>query len=665
MLSTFVGSIAWRTLLSHRSLAFLPYLIDLFALRRCVLSQLGSLTLRHPSEGPISAPSLVVPDMCRHIYTHHICTHVNVGIRQCELASSPFGMLFCENYCLASPHSPDFCSNDGSYCAQSTEGRRIDAAYGELLQSQTQRRQIKEDIWDIQRHVATLAATHGQLDICDGSLLSTDISMLPLLRRRHEFLKRESILIEQIKSRKSVLAQQGLAKHAILSGIDGHQTLSHPVPVQQQFTSPLQRQYASLQQSSLLLAQQNRRFSPQPMNHVSSQTKDIHSVVSPARKSIGPFVSTFSPPARLTPITPDRRPPLPLQRSNLSTVSNTSSQARQPISQSAGRRGRKDSPAAAKTRLASRSPVRRSTRLSNKKTVVYSSQLSSPNASPHVSDDNDGYGSPTNRRESDSMFMRVGKIVTNNQLSNSSPLSEAEDVSTPSDIVQVTASGRKKLASYAMTTHNNSASRTERTASQLPASNAPIQPPNTKRLLSMEEKQHLARQNSKRPRGMPRTDSFGFETNGKAEKNSMQFLGQSQQSQLDSVIDARNSAALRPSLSSNPAIAAEINRLASQHVANQQLGDGMQVYDQQLPPHYTNVGVASNTVVPQGFPPDLRSMQQPWHRQLPVLDYLSSTSSSLWHTPPNDGTMMTDSSFGSGLVDDAGIFDGSAVTDYD
>lgn len=76
--------------------------------------------------------------MCLHIFTLHVCGHRHVEHAGCDLLANPWQTLFCPNYNIHHIDSQTRCSNDGSFCVETWQGRELQDARARLAECRKQ-----------------------------------------------------------------------------------------------------------------------------------------------------------------------------------------------------------------------------------------------------------------------------------------------------------------------------------------------------------------------------------------------------------------------------------------------------------------------------------------------------------------------------------------------
>lgn len=92
--------------------------------------------------------------MCRHIFTLHTCGHKKIEHEQCDLVTEAWHTLSCDNYTTDRQYSNQ-CGSDGTYCSETTEGRRLETALQHLAKREIECYEIVSTIRDLIRHIET------------------------------------------------------------------------------------------------------------------------------------------------------------------------------------------------------------------------------------------------------------------------------------------------------------------------------------------------------------------------------------------------------------------------------------------------------------------------------------------------------------------------------
>jgi len=267
--------------------------------------------------------------MCRHVYTHHLCSHNSVRQLQCYLTPSIFGTLFCDEYQTVTVSSGQFCSPDGTYCSETMLGRRIDNDYHLLRLCQADLGEVNRNIRDAASYTVKHMGAPGHLTAQESLLHEAPLSLQQYNRQRASVDINMQKFMSDIRSSKIVLALQGLASQDVLA----------PSPLAQK---------------------------PSPIVKQTQTSRTSFSDISPERRwsADRSFTSNFSPSKGPHIPTPERRPPLVKERSNLTATSLSGSVAVKHSSQRSKSRRESASAKSDYANSASKSAVRRSDRLS-------------------------------------------------------------------------------------------------------------------------------------------------------------------------------------------------------------------------------------------------------------------------------------------------------------
>lgn len=383
--------------------------------------------------------------MCRHVFSYHACGHLEAAQEQCDLASSPFGTLFCERYTSTRIKSAALCGSSGGYCKHTREGQLLEsgtqavAFYRDKVEEADDLIKIvKQDIRLAQVDAETSAPIQQFRQGRKYQPLLT--KMTGLQRKRAELVTRMDKLVNCIKQAHKNNAVQDFALRAgTYSGpalserfVDSQSVVRHPASTRGFMGH--QSILAELQQPARVRAAQTSRSisktPPQPLGPA-FETK-FESRQSPLTQSF----------------TPRRRAVIHNTGFNQSSARPISAKVPRPMNQPAR------SPAMSQPSYG-HSPtleVRRSGRLSTKQTITYaeSPSNSSRETSPAQVKDADyradlsrsaGQGggfirtqrsSKGSRHDEGSLAKDMGDGSSEN--SETSILSDAETVSTPSEL---------------------------------------------------------------------------------------------------------------------------------------------------------------------------------------------------------------------------------------
>jgi len=482
--------------------------------------------------------------MCHHVYTHHLCSHTSILQQRCDLTPFVFGAFFCDDYQITSVESNRFCSRDGTYCGDTVLGRRIDYNHHLLRLCRADLRELNQNIHDATSYTAQKVGTPGQLDAQESLLHKTPMSLERYNKQRHNVGENVRTVLASIKSSKIILAVQGLANQDVIDA------------------SPL--------------ATKTR----------APQTPQSALKVGRGQNANRSFTSGFSPSQESPVSTPDRRPVLARDRSDLSAVAVARSITAKDSIQRAKSRVKQPDAELGFALSAAASAVRRSNRLSNKQQISYNEEDDSANSPRDALEQSRAEdGSPRKRRrtgivqsqEMEDDYQEATR-VQENQLSSAEVMSTSPDIGdfVRSEIDRSVATAIEPAQAGVPQRRRSTRVRAQQEAAvkKAPAKTVESGSGASERLTSKQQKQQLAQLNLARLQQsyLRATRTYSDVTHGNPRSAAMSQMNMGNSAHKDSASSAYLSS--QSYLANNPDVAAQLLRYGPQSFNNQPIYSG-------------------------------------------------------------------------------------------